>query len=250
MSITGEEDESPIKDDKTFDDFEASTYCQARPYACFTQVKLDKFRLEVDHLYEVFNLTYHKFLTTIDHIDFHPTQVNHTCNKHSQSFQHHGYYEGAPHTLMEHEEKFLDAFLEAMYKINPELHSELRHMKCFGLMTWILGWGVISNAQSINKIKKNLRILQDQNVLQDHQIKALAKHLNLTMTQVNRHEEMLYELDSKLLILNCTIQDIMVQLSYFRYEYTIMTHIQMRINRIYTSIFALKEDVDALYEYM
>ena len=137
-----------------------------------------------------------------------------------------------------------------MYEINPELHSELRHVKCFGLMTWILGWGVISNAQSINKIKKNLRVLQDQNVLQDHQIKALAKHLNLTMTQVNRHEEMLYELDSKLLILNHTIQDIMVQLSYFRYEYTIMTHIQMRINWIYTSFFELKEDVDTLYEYM
>ena len=71
-------------------------------------------------------------------------------------------------------------------------------MKHFGLMTWILGWGVISNAQSINKIKKNLRVLQDQNVLQDHPIEALAKHLNLTMTQVNRHKEMLYELDSKL----------------------------------------------------
>ena len=42
----------------------------------------------------------------------------------------------------------------------------------------------------------------------------------------------------------------MVQLSYFRYEYSIMTHIQMRINWIYTSIFALKEDVDTLYEYM
>ena len=110
--------------------------------------------------------------------------------------------------------------------------------------------GIISNAHSINKIKKSLRVLQDQNVLQDCQIKALAKHLNLTMTQVNRHEEMLYELDSKLLILNHTIPDIMVQLSYFRYEYNIMAHIQMRINRIYTSIFALREDVDALYEYM
>ena len=230
MSITGKEDESPIKDDQTFDDFEISTYCRARPYACPTHVKLDKFRLEVDHLYEVFNLTYRKFLTAIDHIDFHPTQVNHTHNKHSQSFECQGYYEGAPHNLTKKEEQFLDAFLEATYEINPTLHSELGHMKRFGLMTWILGWGVISNAHSINKIKKNLRILQDQNVLQDHQIKALAKHLNLTMTQVNRHEEMLYELDSKLLILNRTIQDIMVQLSYFRYEYTVMTHIQMRIN--------------------
>ena len=177
MSITGEEDESPIKDDKTFDDFEASTYCQARPYACSTYVNLDKFRLKVNNLYEVFNLTYCKFLTAIDHIDFHPIQVNHTCTKCSQSFQCHGYYEGAPHTLTEHEDKFLDAFLEAMCEINPELHSELGCMKHFGLMTWILCWGVISNAQSINKIKKNLRILQDQNVLQDRQIKTLAKTL-------------------------------------------------------------------------
>ena len=230
MSITGKKDESPIKDDQTFDDFETSTYCRARPYACSTHVNLDKFQLEVDHLYEVFNLTYCKFLTAIDHIDFHPTQVNHTCNKCSQSFKCQGYYEGAPHTLTKKEEQFLDAFLEAMYEINPTLHSKLGRMKHFGLMTWILGWGVISNAHSINKIKKNLRILQDQNVLQDLQIKALAKHLNLTMTQVNRHKEMLYELDSKLLILNHTIQDIMVQLSYFQYEYTVMTHIQMRIN--------------------
>ena len=74
MSITGKEDESPIKDDETFDHFEASTYWQSRPYTCSTHIKLDKFRLEVDHLYEVFNLTYHKFLTEIDHIDFHPTQ--------------------------------------------------------------------------------------------------------------------------------------------------------------------------------
>ena len=70
-------------------------------------------------------------------------------------------------------------------------------MKCFGVMTWLLGWGVYSNSRSIKKIKKNLQVLQEQNKLQDKQIKELAKHLNLTMTQVNRHEDMLYELDSQ-----------------------------------------------------
>ena len=38
------------------------------------------------------------------------------------------------------------------------------------------------------------------------------------MTQVNRHEDRFYELDSKLLILNQTLQDIMVQLLYVYYE--------------------------------
>ena len=106
------------------------------------------------------------------------------------------------------------------------------------------------NSHSIRKIKQNLRVLQDQNILQDEQIKELAKHLNLTMTQVNRHEDMLCELDEKLLILNKTLQNIMVQISYDQYEDNLVSHMQMRINRIYTAIYALKEDIDSLYEYM
>ena len=75
-------------------------------------------------------------------------------------------------------------------------------MKRFGILTWILGWGIFSNAQSITKIKENLHTLQKQNQLQDKQIKHLAKHLNLTMHQVSQHEEMLYEMDTKMLIIN------------------------------------------------
>ena len=123
-------------------------------------------------------------------------------------------------------------------------------MKRYSILTWVLGWGVFSNSCSINKIKKNLRILQDQNLLQDKQIKALADHLHLTMAHVNRHENMLYELDAKLMILNKTLQSVMVQLSYFRYETNLIDHMQLHINRIYTAVYALKEDIDALYEYM
>ena len=110
--------------------------------------------------------------------------------------------------------------------------------------------GDFSNSCSINKIKQNLRILQDQDLLQDKQIKALADHLNLTMAHVNRHENMLYELDAKLIILNKTLQSVMVQLSYFRYETNLIDHMQLRINRIYTAVYALKEDIDALCEYI
>ena len=67
-----------------------------------------------------------------------------------------------------------------------------------GIFTWILGWGVYSNARNIAKIKENLHTLQKQNQLQDKQIKQLAKFLNLTMHQVNRHSKMLYDLDAKM----------------------------------------------------
>ena len=70
------------------------------------------------------------------------------------------------------------------------------------------------------------------------------------MVHVNRHETMLYELDSKLMILNRTLQIVMVQPSYFRYENILIDNMQMRINHIYTAIYALKEDIDTLYEYM
>ena len=50
-----------------------------------------------------------------------------------------------------------------MYKINPFLHKSLSHMKRVSILTWILGWGVYSDAQSISKIKDNLHTLQRQN---------------------------------------------------------------------------------------
>ena len=70
------------------------------------------------------------------------------------------------------------------------------------------------------------------------------------MAHVNRHETMLYELDSKLMILNKTLQNVMVQLSYFWYENNLVDNMQMCINRIHTAIYDLKEDIDTLYEYM
>ena len=51
-------------------------------------------------------------------------------------------------------------------------------MKRVSILTWILVWGVYSNAQSISKFKDNLHTLQKQNEQQDKQIKHLAKYLN------------------------------------------------------------------------
>ena len=59
------------------------------------------------------------------------------------------------------------------------------------------------------KIKENLHTLQEQNQLQDKQINQLANFLNLTMHQVDRHSEILYELDTKMAIMNKTLQQVM-----------------------------------------
>ena len=100
------------------------------------------------------------------------------------------------------------------------------------------------------KLQDNLHILQRQNQLQDKQIKHLAKYLNLTMHQVSRHSEMLYEIDTKMFIMNKTIQDIMWSLDFLQYEFDVLHYFQTRILRVHSSLYALRGDVNSLYEYI
>ena len=137
-----------------------------------------------------------------------------------------------------------------MDRINPSLHKSLSHMKRVGILTWILILGVYSNAQSISKIKDNLHTLQRQNQLQNKQIKHLAKYLNLTMYQVSRHSEMLHEMDTKMFIMNKTIQDIMWSLDFLQYESDVLHYFQSRILKVHLSLYVLRGDVNSLYEYM
>ena len=161
---------------------------------------LEQYQLEIQYVYKVFCAIHKKFLTAIDHINYHPSQkhnANATRIKRSEMNNLYGQYHTQTRELTPSEESFLNAFMKALYTINPSLHNNLSHMKRVGIFTWILG------ARSISKIKNNLHILQKQNQLQDKQIKQLANYLNLTMHQVNRHSD-LYEMDTKMFNINST----------------------------------------------
>ena len=200
----------------------------------------------------MFQAIYKKFLTAIDHIDYHPSQMQSNTSRVKRSVMYiiYGHYRSPTKVLTPSEENFLTAFMEALYKINPSLHKNLSRMKRVGVFTWILGWGIFSNARNINEIKDNLRILQKQNQLQDKQIKQLAKYKNLTVHQVNRHSEMLYEMDIKMTILNKTIQQILWNVNSMQYKTNLLHFFQNKLYRIYTSLYALQSDTDLLHEYM
>ena len=127
-------------------------------------------------------------------MEYHPTLQDETPSdargKHSTLLFEIGSYNTFDHSLTLTEELFLDKLLIALENMNSTLTHKFKRMKRYGILTWVLRWGVFSNAQSTSKIKQNLWILQDQNLLQDKQIIVLANHLNLTMTHVNRHETM------------------------------------------------------------
>ena len=175
---------SPLLDEQDLEVFMQSAYCQQLHYACMTRLKIDRFLMEIKYLDDLFNVVYQKFLNAIDHIEYHPTLQNEltseTRSKHSVFFSETGFYNTFDHRLSPTEELFLDKLLTTLENMNSTITLKFKRMKRYSILTWVLGWGVFSNVCSINKIKQNLRILQDQNLLQDKQIKASADHLNLT----------------------------------------------------------------------
>ena len=70
------------------------------------------------------------------------------------------------------------------------------------------------------------------------------------MHQVSRHSEMLYEMDTKMFIINNTLQHNMWTIDALRYEYDVLHYFQTRIYRMHTSLYALRGDMESLYEYM
>ena len=134
----------PTLNDSHIESFLTSPTCHHRPYACQVKMKFERFRWEIHYVRKVFRITYKKFLTAIDHIDYHPSQIqnNKTRTKRSVLYDIYGHYHTPTKMLTPSEESFLNAFLKALYKINPSLHNKLSHMKRVGILTWILGWGV------------------------------------------------------------------------------------------------------------
>ena len=101
--------------------FLKSPGCAAHPYACHSKIKFEQYRLEIQYIYKVFCAIYKKFLTVIDHIDYHPSQQhnkNMTRVKRSDLYTLYGHYHSPTRELTPSEEKFLDTFLKGLYQVN------------------------------------------------------------------------------------------------------------------------------------
>ena len=61
---------------------------------------------------------------------------------------------------------------------------------------------------------------------------------------------MLYEIDTKVFIINSTIQCLIWHFDAMQYESNILHYFQTRITRVHTSLYALCGDTNSLFEYM
>ena len=85
----------------------------------------------------------------------------------------------------------------------------IHNQKQFNFTIWLLCWCIYSNVSNVKQIKKNLQILQGQNELEGGQMLELTHYLNLTITQISKHQAVLYDLDTRLPVVNKTITSTM-----------------------------------------
>ena len=117
-------------------------HVRSTPTPVFQNLKLININWRFNTLSQVFHATYRKFLTAIDNIDYHPSQVqNTTRRKRSEEYAVHGHYHSYTRTLTPSEEIFLDRFLIVIQKINPSLHWDLSRIKRFGILPLDIGMG-------------------------------------------------------------------------------------------------------------
>ena len=82
----------PTFNNSHIENFLKSCACNQHPYSCQAKMKFEKFKWEVHYIIKVFRATYRKFLTAIDHIDYHPSQMqsNVTRTKRSVTYDIYG----------------------------------------------------------------------------------------------------------------------------------------------------------------
>ena len=113
-----------------------------------------------------------------------------------------------------------------------------------------LGWGVYSNKRQIDKIKDNIRKLQDQNILQEKQIDELAQYMNLTMERVRQHDQKLYELEVELVQLRSSLISLTYDFDYNVVINYLLRNAQTAVHRLMIGLIAAQYNVDRILEYL
>ena len=92
---------TPLSNETLIHKYFNTELCRFYPFACTSKLKIEQNKLEIQYVDKVFHATYRKFLIAIDHIDYHPSQVqNTTRTKRSEEYAVHGYYHSYTRTLI------------------------------------------------------------------------------------------------------------------------------------------------------
>ena len=72
---------TPLSNETLIHEYFSLISCNFNPYACISKLKIDQYKMEIQYFDKVFHASYRKFLTAIDHIDYHTSQVQNTTRR-------------------------------------------------------------------------------------------------------------------------------------------------------------------------
>ena len=114
----------------------------------------------------------------------------------------------------------------------------------------LAGIGSIVNAVQIKKIKKNIRILQAQNILQDQKTDELARFMNLTASRVRLHDKQIYNLQARMLRLEEGLKQLTDVTNFHIYASHQINVAQASIFSLQLGLGAAEANVDKIFEYL
>ena len=203
-----------------------------------------------EYIRDAFNQVKEEFLSVTDHLE---TEIDEeepeTRQGHNEKVQ--TELKIAYSRVSKEEIELLDEIINQVGMKFPDLKNKvLKRTKRFGIMSWIMGWGVYSNWRQIKSIKKNVRKLYEQNLLQEQQIQDLAHYLNLTATRVQLHDRMLYNIQVRLNKIDHSIRTLEDIMTFSWVANNLLFDANVVINRLITGLIVLRNNVERIYRYL
>ena len=190
-----------------------------------------------------------KFLRAIDYVE----DINVGKPTPTSSSSRHKRDSGTPFdTRMTLEEtKYLAKLLTELAAWDPTQNVTYREKRFVPLFASLgAAIGSIVNAGQIKKIKKNIAILQEAVLLQDQQIRELARYADLTATRIGSHDTQINRLQYKLLVVEDGIKE-MIDMSNFQvYTSHHVSIAQTILSRLQTGTVSIENNIDKIFEYL
>ena len=114
----------------------------------------------------------------------------------------------------------------------------------------LAGIGSIVNAVQIKKIKKNIKILQAQNILQDQKIDELMRFMNLTASRVRLHDKQIYNLQVHMVRLEEGLEQLTDVTNFHIYASHQINVAQAAVFQLQLGLGAAEANVDKIFEYL
>ena len=225
-------------------------HCMARHMqACLVLRQFEYILNVTDYVNENYLRVKAKFLRAIDYVE--DIKVGEPTSTSSSS--RHKRDSGTPFdTKMTLEEtKYLAKLLTELAAWDPTqniMRREKRFVPLFASLGAAIG--SIVNASQIKKIKKNIAILQEATLLQDQQIRELARYADLTAACIRSHDTQIYRLQYKLLVVEDGMKE-MIDVSNFQvYTSHHVSIAQTILSRLQTGTVSIENNIDKIFEYL